>query len=284
MRRAELGCVVLALRNPPELLDAVRSLLEQDEPVDIVVVNSGGGGAAAALRAAGLDVEVIEHEEKLLPGGARNAGLVRLDTPFVAFLAADCIAEAGWAAARMRRHRAGAAAVASAITNADPRSVIAAASHAALFSSRMVGNPPSRAARYGASYARSLFDAHGLFRDDLRGGEDTDFHARFGGGETIEWEPAVRTAHRNPVTLRGLLHDQFRRGARIARAWRSLGGPGPIRVAWNAIQRVPKQAKSARAFVEPASREAMQKATLLLPLAAVAYALGALCSGMKRGR
>ncbi|HYH47235.1 MAG TPA: glycosyltransferase family A protein, partial [Thermoanaerobaculia bacterium] len=92
----DLACVVLALGNPPELAAAVRSLLDQGEPMEVVVVNSAGGGAAATLAAAGLAVPVIERPERLLPGAARNLGIAATRAPFVAFLAADCWAEPGW--------------------------------------------------------------------------------------------------------------------------------------------------------------------------------------------
>ena len=75
MSAPDLACVVLGLGNPPELPDAVRSLLSQSEPIEVVVVNSAGGGAAAALAAAGLDVPVIERAERLLPGAVRNLGI-----------------------------------------------------------------------------------------------------------------------------------------------------------------------------------------------------------------
>lgn len=268
--------MVMALRNPPELADAVRSLVTQSVQAHVVVVNSGGGGAAASLRAAGLDIQVIECCERLLPGGARNLGIGALSTPFIAFLASDCIAEPGWVASRLRRHRAGALAVASSVTNANPHSVIAWTSYISLFSTRAPGVPESLAPRYGASYARTLFERFGGFRDDLRGGEDTDFHARFAASEPIVWAADVRTAHRHPLTLRGLVADQFRRGARAARAWRQLNGPSPERVAMNALRRAPRQLRISWRHAERGQRMRIAMAALLVPLAATAYAAGAL--------
>ncbi|MBN9023617.1 MAG: glycosyltransferase family 2 protein, partial [Rhizobiales bacterium] len=85
----ELAAIVLALGAPDEAVEAVRSLLAQDPPVEIVVVNSGGGGMAAKLRAAGIDVPVIEREERLYAGAVRNLGIAATRAPFVGFLAAD---------------------------------------------------------------------------------------------------------------------------------------------------------------------------------------------------
>ena len=115
-----LACIVLSLGSPPELIGAVRSLQAQDAPVEIVVVNSGGGRPAEMLRDAGANVRLIDVEARLYAGGARNIGIAASAAPYVAFLAADCAAEPGWVSGRLRRHRNGALAVSSAITNPTP--------------------------------------------------------------------------------------------------------------------------------------------------------------------
>src|SRR5437879_6998899 len=125
----ELACVVLSLCNEPGLVAAVRSLLAQDTPAEIVVVNSGGGDPGATLREAGISIEVTTRHERLNPGAARNLGVAGTRAPYVAFLAADCIAEPGWVSGRLRGHRSGALAVASAVTYAGPHSSYALASY-----------------------------------------------------------------------------------------------------------------------------------------------------------
>jgi len=45
--RPELAVVVIGYRAPPDLAAAVRSVLDQSIPLEIVVVNSGGGNAKA---------------------------------------------------------------------------------------------------------------------------------------------------------------------------------------------------------------------------------------------
>lgn len=277
----ELACAVLAIGAPPELTAAVRSLLGQGQPVEVVVVSSGqetaSGAAAARLAAEGLGgVPVIERSERLLPGAARNLGIAATRAPFLAFLAADCWAEPGWVKARLRAHRAGAAAVASAVTNPYRRSLSAWASYIALFSRRMPGAAPAAALRYGVSYSRDLFGRYGLFREDLRGGEDTDFHQRLAGEVEVAWEPAVRTAHRHPRRLATLLRDQYRRGARSARAWARLQGPGPRHIAVNALRRLPSDVRLAWSHAEAGDRLWIAAAGLVLPAAALAYSAGAL--------
>ncbi|HEX6202809.1 MAG TPA: glycosyltransferase [Thermoanaerobaculia bacterium] len=272
-----LAVVVLSLRNQAGLGAAVRSLLGQGEPLELVVVDSGGGGGAAALAAAGVPVPVIEHREVLLPGAARNAGIAATSAPWVAFLAADCRAEPGWAAARRAAHAAGHAAVASAVVNPYRRNLCAWAMQASLFAARMPGTPPEHRLLYGASYRRDLFDRCGLFREDLEGGEDSDFHQRLGHrGIAIAWEPRVRTAHDHPRSLGALLADHHRRGRRTAASLERLSHARAPWVARRVLVRVRHTLPLAWRSAAPGERRWIAAAAPLVVLAAAAYAAGAL--------
>jgi glycosyltransferase involved in cell wall biosynthesis len=216
-----LACVVMSLRCEPGLVRAVRSLLDQDEPLaEIVVVNSGGGDAAGALRAARIDVPVVERDERLNPGAVRNLGLDATTARWVAFLAADCWAEPGWAAGRLREHRAGAATVTSMITNPHPESDVSAAAFLLNYGARTIVSRRRSWAAYSLSYDRALFEEHGRFREDMRIGEDTEFKRRLA-PMLPAWATDVRTAHANPTSVRALVRDQwersYRRGAYYAR-------------------------------------------------------------------
>jgi glycosyltransferase involved in cell wall biosynthesis len=208
-----LACVVLSLRSQPGLVRAVRSLQSQSEPVEIVVVNSGGGDAAGALRAAGIDVPVVEREERVYPGAARNLGIDATTARWISFLAADCYAEPGWAAGRLREHRAGAETVASMITNPDPRSNVAAASFLLVFGARTIVSRRRRWAAYGLSYDRAIFERYGRFREDMRTGEDTDFNDRLK-PSLPAWARDVRTAHPFPTTIGEFVREHWQRAHR----------------------------------------------------------------------
>lgn len=234
-RDPPLAVVVLSVGCPPTLAAAVSSLLAQDPRPEVCVVNSGGGDARAAV--APLGVRVVDVDEVLLPGAARNLGVRHTRAPIVAFLAADCLAEPGWVAARLAAHRTGAQAVASALVNAFPRSAIARTGHAQAFGRRLPGVPPHRAARYGVSYDRALLERVGPFRDDLRTGEDTELHWRL--DVPIVWAPSVRTLHRNPTSARELWRDQYRRGGLAAQAHAVLEEAGRLRTAAAQARGVP---------------------------------------------
>jgi len=271
----ELGCVVLAVGAPSHLAEAVASLLEQEPQPEVVVVNSGGGNAKRLLAGSGPELVVIEPPERLYPGAARNVGIAATAAPFIAFLAADTLAAPGWSVARLRAHRTGCPAVASAIVNATPRNFVAWAAHIALHARRMPGIPAELALRYGVSYDRRLFERFGLFREELRTGEDTEFNRRFASQLEIAWAPAVRTANRYPQRLGALLREQIARGRRAALAWRALAGPSPRAVAWNALARASGSVALAWRYAEAGERRRIAAASPLVPWAALAYAAGA---------
>ena len=165
---AKLACAVLSFRDELGLVAAVRSVLDQSSPVEVVVVNSGGGDPEPRLRAAGIDVPVINVRRPLYPGAVRNLGIDHTTAPFMAFLAADCLAEPGWVAGRLREHERGAALVSGTMTNAHPQSRAAWASYLLLHNRLVAADESIPHALYGLSYDRSLFDRYGRFSEELR--------------------------------------------------------------------------------------------------------------------
>jgi glycosyltransferase involved in cell wall biosynthesis len=271
---AALAVVVLGHRAPAMLRDAVLSLLAQEPRPEIVVVNSGGGDAAGLL--AGLPVPVIERAETLFPGAARNLGIAATRAPLVGFLAEDCLAAPGWAAARIAAHAAGAEVVASSLLPDRTRHPVALAAHLSLFAARLPTTPAEAAQRYGCSYTRALLNRAGPFREDLRTGEDTEFHARL--GAPIAWHPEVRTIHRADPRLGALLADRAARGARAAEAWRGMGQALPRRHWLAAIAQ--RSGTAWRLSARAAGREfpwlALLAAFPLVVAANIAYAAGAM--------
>jgi Glycosyl transferase family 2 len=284
----ELAVVVLSYRNESTILEAVDSLLDQDQPLEIVVSHSGGGPTPELVASKRPGVRVVSSTERRLPGAARNAGVEATQAPFVAFLAADCRVRQGWASGRLEHHRAGSSAVASALAPADP-GLASLAAYVIQHSWRMphLERPPAPFAVVhwrppppvaGVSYARWVLERYGPFLETLRIGEDSALNDRLGdAGIEFDWAPEVVTEHAFPSTVAGMLLDQYRRG-------RSRGSHqgGPL---W-------RTAFAARAAIEPAIALARARRTgspvprsrlpVLAPLvfaAAAAAALGILRAG-----
>lgn len=271
----------MSYRDQPELVEAVRSLLEQSEPVEIVVVNSGGGDPARRLREAGMAVPVINRAERLYPGAARNLGIAATNAAYVGFLAADCAAARGWAAARLRRHRAGADAVSGALANAFPNSRSACAQHLLLHHRRMPGALERERLLYSLSYDRALFDRFGRFREDLRQCEDTDLNSRLSGSCTVVWESHAVATHRYPARPAGLLQDQFHRGRRHAAASQlGLEGWRGRRGVWIAVLRLCEAVAHALRMDDTDGRRTLRRAAPLLVPALIAYGFG---TALERG-
>src|SRR5690606_32824845 len=129
--RPAISVVVMGYRNSATIGEALRSLVDQecDGTVELIAVTSGDDRSGYEARAAAPEAQVAESPVRLMPGGARNAGIDASNGAVVAFLAADCVAEPGWTAARLAAHRAGHRVVAGAMTAAPPFRPSAWASH-----------------------------------------------------------------------------------------------------------------------------------------------------------
>jgi hypothetical protein len=270
----ELSVVVLSYRNEATILSAVESLLGQDEPLEVVVSHSGGGPTPSMLSGRWPGVRVVSSVRRRLPGAARNAGVAASRAPFVAFLAADCRAASGWASARMAHHRAGAAAVGSAVTPVEPCPA-AIASHLLQHRARRPGVVAPEHLRLGVSYAREVLDRHGPF-PDLEVAEDAVLNARLlEAGVEIVWAPDVVTEHAYPTAVGALLADQRRRG-------RMAGALGPRLLARARVVGAALGDAPASLAALPAARPAPGRRLRAAPLVvagAVAKSVGALSGG-----
>jgi glycosyltransferase involved in cell wall biosynthesis len=274
-REPRIAVIVMSYGLRPSLADAVRSVQNQDEAAEIVVVHSGDSDVAAYFQGVGIDVRVVKSDKRLLPGATRNAGIAATRAPIVSFLADDCLAEPGALRERLKAHDAGARAVASALLCHQPRNPCALAAHLSLYARRMPGAAPDVALRYGASYARVLFDEIGLFREDLESGEDTEFHQRLSEVDQPVWRPDVCTTHIGVETFGKLLAGQFRRGRRMAGAWAALGRFDKLAVARDALARTSLVVREGLGVVDPQHRVSAWFAIPLIACGNVAYAWGA---------
>jgi len=221
--RPVLSVVVMGYRDGATIERAVRSVVDQaGAGVEVVVVTSGGDDAAARVRRAFPGLDVVDSATRLLPGGARNAGVAATRGDTIAFLAADCVAAPGWVANRVRCHDAGHPVVATAVGNADRRSLAAWGFHFGLYANRLAGRPAGPipgidGGAHGCSFSRSALDRIGGFDPELRVGEDSvAAWALHELGVPFWYEPTVVTLHGGPRSMRALVRDRYDRGRRRA--------------------------------------------------------------------
>jgi glycosyltransferase involved in cell wall biosynthesis len=214
----------MGYRDRRTILRAVQSVLDQtcSEPFEVVVVTSGDDDSAEAVRRTFPSLPVVASRTRLLPGAARNRGVAATSGRVVAFLAADCLAEPGWVAARLSAHAAGHAAVASAVTNGERRSPAAWGFLFELYFRRLPGRPSGWVAHtdqacHGLSYERALLERLGPFDERLEIGEDTDAARRLSALDVPVWfDREIRTAHLGPTRTVDMVRDRARRGRRAA--------------------------------------------------------------------
>lgn len=247
---APICVVIMAVNTSKHAKYAVRSIISQSVPVEIVVVNSGRGSLANVLGNDTDYVHLVEQTKRILPGGARNLGVRHSHAPLVAFLAADCIAPPNWCERRLSAHYAGHETVASALIptpNEQGRVTPSArASNWITHRNRVPEIPAERADRFGLSYDRRLFAEFGPFRDDLLVGEDSEFNRKAANRYGIPlWDRNIVTMHRYPMTPIAAAWDQFHRARRtlsyqVRHNFRSIG---------EMTSRVKYERKNAKEFI-----------------------------------
>lgn len=269
-----LAVVVISHGPRATLPAAVRSVLQQDVPVELLVVHTGPGDVPALLKAHGITAPVLAVPESRYVGAARNLGIAHTQAPWVAFLADDCLAAPEWARQRLGSHRDGSQAVASALLPDRPGHPVALASFLSNHIRRLPLTPPGEALRYGVSYERRLLLSVGAFREDMPGGEDSEYNARVATVCDIAWNPAVVTLHREPRNPVLAWWDHLRRGYLSGQMRLKLGATRfpPFRQRVRDKQRYILAAAAER--TGPELHTPLRKARPLLKAYILAYELG----------
>lgn len=213
-------CVIVISRDSDRrAITAVKSLADQNENAQIVLVNTGTGSLRSELGELLGRTLLLETPHPQYAGGARNIGIRMTRAPIVAFLAADCLATHGWLASRLqdhRQHRSVASALRPAPNESGLISLWSWACHLAVHHTRMPEVDAKSASFFGLSYDRSLFEEVGLFDESVRVGEDRLLNQKILQIETPHWNPSIVTLHRYPESLIAAVTDLFSRGRRQA--------------------------------------------------------------------
>lgn len=214
--------VVVPVRDRPDAL--ARCLAALAAPGRVLVVDDGSAdpGTVAAV-AAEHGADVVWHPANRGPAAARNTGLARAATPYVAFLDSDCRPEPGWLETLLAHFQDPAVAAAA------PRVVAEAAGrwigrYDACCSSLDLGPaeapvvPRSRVAYVPAAALVVRRCAVGAgFDEGRRVGEDVDLVWRLReAGWTVRYEPAARVRHDPRRTAAGWAVRRFRYGTSAA--------------------------------------------------------------------
>ena len=196
---------------------------------------------------ADLAAELVRLDDNRGPGGARNAGLERVTTPYVAFVDADVdIAEDDLLAVASHLRDARTVLVAPRVRSRDVGRTDALARFERSRSPLDLGGHPARVApTTRVSYVPAAVlvcrtdavRAAGGFDATLRYGEDVDLVWRLAAsGGRCRYEPSIEASHDTRPDLRSWLLQRYRYGTSAAPlAARHRGALAPVRMSgWSA--------------------------------------------------
>ncbi|MCW1960020.1 MAG: mycofactocin biosynthesis glycosyltransferase MftF [Mycobacterium sp.] len=207
--------------------------------IRVVVVDDGSAIPVNAGDVGGADVEILRHPISRGPAAARNTGLTRCRTDYVAFLDADVLPRRGWLEALLGHF-------------ADPTVALAAprivalhpggsliARYEAMHSALDLGEREAPVTPYGpVSYVpsaaivcrRATVVDIGGFDEALHSGEDVDLCWRLlAGGARLRYEPVALVAHEHRTGAREWLSRRaFYGGSAAPLALRHRANSAPV--------------------------------------------------------
>ncbi len=210
-------------------LDSLRAQ-ETAEPFEIILVDSSADGTARLVESEYPEVTLITFPERKFPGAARNAGLSAAHGEIIAFIDADCTADAHWVDAILEAHRAPHAAIGGAIANGG-HGLVTWAAYFCEFSEWMPGGRArwlSDMATANISYKRPILDECGPLIEGTYC-SDSELHWRMArNGHRIWFDPSVLICHHSIDRLGAFLKHTFAHGQSFGR----------VRVSWQRFSAV----------------------------------------------
>lgn len=271
----DLACVVLTWNTRPQTHEVVESLAGQSTRPEIIVVNSGGGDPVRLMESFGDRVKVIHHGGALLPGAARNLGILATSAPIIAFLPCDFVPDSDWAR-RIVEHHGNSDIVSGELRGMISRNLSGLASCLLVRSRTLHGTGYQPRMDHCVSYARTLFERHGVFREDVRTGEDREFQRRSEDRPVIHRCPRVYRHTGRPGRVRTFLSSQYSLGERAHRTLTTIGREALAAGLWRiALRRLPRMFKAHWRHSDGRERLLAALGIPLLLGGAVAYGVGA---------
>ncbi len=216
--------VIVPVRDRAAMLARCLDAVGTDRPV-VVIDDASRNADEIARVCAARGATVIRRDVNGGPAAARNTGLARIDSEFIAFLDSDCVPPADWID-RLSEHLTDPAVAAVAPRIGAVGSPTLAGRYGAVHGSLDLGDREAKVApltRVAYVPTAALFVRHSALSDiaaggrvfdpELRCGEDVDVIWRLiEAGWRIRYDPSVVVAHDEPDTLRHLLTRRFRYG------------------------------------------------------------------------
>jgi glycosyltransferase involved in cell wall biosynthesis len=277
----QVSVVIAAYRADATLgrvLSALQHQLSSD--VEVVVVDSTGLGHAEALQRTYPWLRVIGRDERTAPAAARNLGVENARGTRLVFLDADAVPATHWLARLQRGLNRGGVAVAGAVGNGTPRSLVGTATYLLEFSewTAQRRGVPLHGATCNLIVERHAFEAAGGFCEDLWMGEDTVLTLPWGREGRLGYAADAQVWHLNRTGLNELLTHQYRLGRAFASVSDRVNFPGSAFSRWPLLPVAPAARLAVllrRLSRDPGLRRQVWGLSPLLALGLVAWATGA---------
>lgn len=209
---------ILPCKNGAAMVrDCLEGLAAQDieRPFEVILIDGWWDDDVAAVASDHPFVHLVRSDENLLQARARNVGVERARSDYVAFIDADCVPEPGWLRAAADTLDTGVRMVGGPVLDALPENPYAVADNYSQFAEMPATRPAGPQDHFPAcnvAMRRDDFFAVGGFpHTGVPAGEDTllcfAVTDRFGEG-AIRFCPAMRMRHRGRETRRGFLEHQ----------------------------------------------------------------------------
>jgi glycosyltransferase involved in cell wall biosynthesis len=220
--------IIPAYRAAPQLDVALRSLERQSYSgaFEVLVINSGGLTYEYRAERPNMAVRILDFEERLWPGAARNAGLHAARGEIIAFMPADALAARSWLAERIAAHEDGADLVGGAILNGRPHNFIATAEYLLEYSALMPNASLLReqGIPHALSFKSRVFDVVGAYPEETTTGEDTIFNGRcLDAGLKVAFAPKAGLAHLGSKSLGEMYRHAFAHGVGLMQCVETFG-------------------------------------------------------------
>jgi glycosyltransferase involved in cell wall biosynthesis len=202
-----------AWKTLPGALEALRPQVERADR-ELVLVESTGTVSAQELERRWPWARVLALPERTLPGRARNLGAREANGELLAFIDADAVAEPDWLDELEQALVPGVDAVAGAVLNATPRSLVGTADYLLEFSDWQPRRqtPPLHGATCNLLLRRTVLEGAG-FPEEVWPGEDTILTFPLGAGGRLRFAPGARIHHSGRTRLGAFLAHHRRLGA-----------------------------------------------------------------------
>ena len=194
----------------------IQALLNQDYPVEIVIVDDGSTDNTADI-VRGFPVTYI-HQKNSGPSAARNHGVNESGGDIVVFTDSDCVPQKDWIRRLIDGFEDDVGAVAGSYNIANPESLLASCIHEEIKLRHLALKRKKYIRAFGSynvALKRNVFLKVGGFNEGYRSasGEDNDLSYKIlKAGYKIRFKDDALVAHHHPEQIWNYLKEQYRHG------------------------------------------------------------------------